>query len=128
MKPLDQRTVQAIHSGEASCADRMTSPSFSRFSSSATMTGRPARSASRASGIVERLIAEPPSFDGCWRSESGLAERGCGRSRERKQTLHVARQDVGLEVDVVAGGEAAEGRRLERLGDERHLEPLAVAV
>ena len=56
MKPLDQRTVQATHSGVASSAERMTSPSFSRFSSSATMTGRPARSASSASGMVERLI------------------------------------------------------------------------
>ena len=56
MNPLDQRTVHAIHSGVASSADRTTSPSFSRFSSSATITGRPARSASRASGMVARLI------------------------------------------------------------------------
>src|SRR5690606_33138476 len=57
MKPDDQRTVHATHSGVASSAERMTSPSFSRFSSSATSTGRPARSDSRASSIVERLIA-----------------------------------------------------------------------
>ena len=36
----------------------------------------------------------------------------------------MARQDVGLEVDAVAGDAVAEGRRLERLGDERDLEPL----
>ncbi len=35
----------------------------------------------------------------------------------------MARQDVGLEVDVVADGERAEGRRGEGLGDERDLEP-----
>ena len=62
MKPLDQRTVQAIHSGVASSAERMTSPSFSRFSSSATMTGRPARERVEGLGMVARLIAEPPSF------------------------------------------------------------------
>ncbi len=56
MKPDDQRTVQATHSGVASSADMMTSPSFSRFSSSATRTGRPARRASRA----------------CWRPTSTL--------------------------------------------------------
>ena len=56
MKPLDHRTAHAIHSGVASCADRMTSPSFSRFSSSTTMRNRPAFNSSSPSSRLHRGI------------------------------------------------------------------------
>src|SRR5665811_2399022 len=51
--------VQAIHCVVAVAAARMTSPSFSRSSSSATRTGRPALSASNASSIVESCLFMP---------------------------------------------------------------------
>src|SRR5690606_28564885 len=81
MKPDDQRTVHAIHSGVASSAERMTSPSFSRFSSSATMTGRPARSDSRASSMVDRLIVsllprQPGTPEGVRHGGRGYRFRG----------------------------------------------------
>ena len=55
-KPLVCRTIHAIHSWVANSAAMMASPSFSRASSSATMTGLPARRASSTSGIVARLM------------------------------------------------------------------------
>ena len=53
--------TEATVSCEASSAEMITSPSFSRPSSSATMIGRPARSASSATGISDRLISSPPA-------------------------------------------------------------------
>ena len=50
------RTIQATHSWLADSAAMITSPSFSRPSSSATMIGRPARSASSATGMSDRLM------------------------------------------------------------------------
>ena len=87
----------------------MTSPSFSRPSSSATMTGRPARSAVEGLGDA---------------GESSLPTAGKGDGAQREHPLDVAGEDVGLDVDAVADRAGAEGRRGEGLGDERDLEPL----
>ncbi len=57
-KPLVWRTIHAIHSWVANSAAMIASPSFSRASSSATMTGLPARRASSTSGIVARLMRD----------------------------------------------------------------------
>ncbi len=96
MKPLDHRTVHAIHSGVASCADRMTSPSFSRFSSSATMTGRPARRASRASEMGERLIGSLlPDLRRRSARRRGVAARGARGCRSRGSRGHRPRARRG---------------------------------
>ncbi len=47
-----------------------------------------------------------------------------GARRERQQSLDVAGEDVGLEVDAIAGDAGAERRRREGLRDQRHLEPV----
>ena len=81
--------------------------------------------AERVEGLGDRGKAhrEPPSFVDAG-SEGPRGARVRPEPR-REQPLHVARQDVGLEVDGSPAREVAEGRGLERLGDERHLEPLA---
>ena len=66
--------------------------------------------------MVERLIA---SLLLSW-----VCDRAVLRG-EGEEALHVAGEDVGLEVDAVAGGARAERRRVERLGDQGDLEPRA---
>src|SRR3954451_21188997 len=101
IQPPAWRVMKLIASGVTNCAAMTRSPSFSRSSSSTTTTILPAEMSSRASSIVENSMSV----------------------RVGKELLHVLGQDVDLEVDGGAGLGAAEGRALERLRDERHVEP-----
>src|SRR5690606_28442879 len=122
-RPDERRTVHAIHSGVASCADKMMSPSFSRSSLSATMTGRPCLMASRASSMVEMPAVRSVLMRfliGCRNVKSGLV------ALKGEHALNMAGDDVGLDVHAIADLEFAERGCLERLGNERHLEPLSL--
>ena len=59
------------------------SPSFSRPSSSATMTGLPARSASRTSGMVARLMRAPPVL---W-MDDGICDRFGAEAAASKRSI-----------------------------------------
>ncbi len=95
MSPLPSRAMKATDSGVTASAAMIRSPSFSRSSSSTSMSIRPARTSSMASAMVARPGLPSASVTGGpWRSESrgwaghrthpwgwarGL-QRACGRS------------------------------------------------
>src|SRR5690606_10500208 len=80
-------------------AARIRSPSFSRSSSSTTITGLPARSsASSSSTLASALLC------------SGMFYLPQGR-----EALGVLREDVALEVDPRSGAQLTEGRHLQRV-------------
>src|SRR5210317_234795 len=98
--------MKLTSSGRTLEAAMTRSPSFSRSSSSINTTMRPARMSSSSSGMV---------FSG---DEFGMASvlDGCGARLERLgQALQVARDQVDLEVDHVAGAQVTERRYVERV-------------
>src|SRR3954454_3572067 len=102
IQPPAWRVMKLIASGVTNCAAMTRSPSFSRSSSSTTTTILPAAMSSNASSMVENSIS----------------------ARVGNELLHVFREDVNLEVDLAAGLGLPQRRPLQRLGDERHGEPV----
>src|ERR1700734_1209511 len=100
--------MNASSSGVARLAAKMMSPSFSRFSSSTTRTGRPA-----AMSLTARSTSSKISVTGDLPGE---------------QPLHVFGDHVDLQVHGVTGLSRAQGGALERLGDQADLEPLVRGV
>src|SRR5882672_6257678 len=103
--------MKASSSGVAFSAAKIRSPSFSRFSSSTTTTGRPA-----AMSATARSIA----------SKSGIG--GLPGNVRHRQFLQILGHQVDLEVDHVAGFLLAERGQLEGGRDERHRELLGTHV
>src|SRR5689334_22692755 len=103
--------MNASSSVVAFSAAKIRSPSFSRFSSSTTTTGRP----SAISAIARSMAAK-----------SGM----CGLPGKVRchQFLHVLGQHVDLEVDHVTGLLEAERGEVEGGRDERHRELAGGAV
>src|SRR6185295_10517867 len=93
------RTMNAISSAVACSAAKIRSPSFSRSSSSTTITGRPAAMSATARSMS---------------SNTALSQH----------LLDVLGDDVDLEVHRVAGGLDAEHGRLERRRDQPDAELL----
>src|SRR2546423_6941637 len=119
--PLAYLRMNATSSGRVSSAAIVRSPSFSRSSSSTTMTIFPRRMSSMASltdangpagattrgrfaGIRFTLLTTPTS----------LGSRSCPFD----ETLDVLGEHVGLDVHEVAGRQHAERRALGGVGDE----------
>ena len=82
--------MKLIASGVANSAAMVRSPSFSRSGASTTTTNLPARKSSSASSIVAKAAVRS------W-SSIGLIVLA------RDEALDVLREDVDLEVDLVAG-------------------------
>src|SRR5215216_222314 len=101
--------MKLIASGVANWAAIVKSPSFSRSSSSTTTTNFPRRTSSRASSIVANDVVRA---DAAWVTRSSYPA-ACD------EPLDVLGEHVHLEVDLVAGGEAAERGDGERVRNER---------
>src|SRR5437762_8054432 len=104
--------MKLIASGVANCAAIVRSPSFSRAAASTTTTNFPAR----MSSIASSTLANGACFS------RAVAIRRIVPGLPCRQALDVLREDVDLEVDVVAGLDRAKRGRLERVADECHLE------
>src|SRR5438309_5713617 len=116
--------MNATSSGRASSAAIVRSPSFSRSSSSTTMTIFPRRMSSMTSATDANGPAGVTTL-----GRVGLARRTLltcsslgARSRLLDETLDVLGQHVGLDIDEVTRHERAQGRALGGVGDERDLE------
>src|SRR5690606_619333 len=107
-------------SGVTFSAAMIRSPSFSRSSSSTTTTNLPARMSSMASSM--RSNSGRGAGTVIWRQllsrAAGSGERGVGA----QQPLHVFADDVGFQVDSVAGAHPAQGGHGGGVGDDDHLE------
>src|SRR5918999_3127616 len=91
-------------------AAKIKSPSFSRSSSSTTMTIRPALIASMASSMRASGIGLDPF----------VPERA-GTRRWADEPLDVFRQDVDFDVYLAVYGQLCQRRRAEGVRNERHL-------
>src|SRR6266849_10885137 len=100
--PDPWRVMKLMCSGVTSSAATTRSPSFSRSSSSTTITNLPAAKSEIASGTV----ASPIRYLILLAQVAG----------------HVSRHHVRLDVDHAPGAIASGNRDLERVRDERHLE------
>src|SRR5437867_11372731 len=116
--------MNATSSGRASSAAIVRSPSFSRSSSSTTMTIFPRR----MSSIASATDANGPAGE-TTRGRLGLGRRTLltssslgSASRLFDETLDVLGQHVRLDIDEIALGERAERRALGGVGDQRALE------
>src|SRR4051794_6865269 len=108
IQPPAWRVMKLTASGVTNWAAMTRSPSFSRSSSSTTTTILPAAMSSRASSMVANVTS------------------ACvGMSH---QLLHVLGEHVDLQVDRGARRGFAEGRALQRLGDQRDREPVLADV
>src|SRR5436190_14001560 len=105
--PPAWRVMKLIASGVTNWAAMTRSPSFSRSSSSTTTTIRPAAMSSRASSMVANSISV----------------RLVGN-----ELLQVLREHVDFQIDGSPRRRSAQGRPLQRLGDERHREPVVAEV
>src|SRR3954471_20352857 len=94
--------------GVTSSAAHMRSPSFSRSSSSATMTNLPAAISRSASSIGVKVIER---FDV---AEPSWPIRG-------HEALHMFSDHIGFDVDLVAVPDGLECRVSQRIVDERKL-------
>src|SRR6476661_1994912 len=109
INPPARLIMKLISSGVTSCAAQIRSPSFSRSSSSATMTSLPAAMSAMASATVLNVIG----------SLSGV---GSSRHVVRRHELaNILAHHVGLHVYGVAGMERAECGVARRMVDEAHL-------
>src|SRR3954454_6635297 len=104
--PPAWRVMKLIASGVTNWAAMTTSPSFSRSSSSTTTTMRPLAMSSRASSMVANLMS----------------------ARVGNELLQMLGEDVHLEIDGSPLLRPAERRALQRLGDERHRDPVVAEV
>ena len=125
ISPRASLAMKLIASGVANCAAITRSPSFSRSSPSQTTTIRPRRISSIASSIVENGLcpASAPASSVLCASVIWLTPAPFPR-QIGDQPLHVLRDDVALDVQPAPRRGLAEGRPLERLGDQRDLEPV----
>src|SRR5205085_8041252 len=99
-------------SGVTSSAAQMRSPSFSRSSSSATMTNLPARMSFTACSTVAK-------------EDIGIGlSIGGHRSVRPHQALHIFANHVGLDVNVVSLAQRVERRMTQGVLDERKLNDL----
>src|SRR5438093_1816338 len=122
--PLAYFLMKATSSAVASSAAIVRSPSFSRSSSSTTMTIFPRRMSSMASGTVAKGLAGATTLGRLVPARTTFLTLSSleRRSRLSDETLHVLRQHVRLDVDEVAGRERAERRLFRGVGDESDLE------
>src|SRR2546425_39439 len=122
--PLAYLRMNATSSGRASSAAIVRSPSFSRSSSSTTMTIFPLRMSSMASATDANGPAGATTLGRFGLARTGLLTESSleRRSRFLDETLHVLGHHVGLDVDEVAWGECAQRSALGGVGDERDLE------
>src|SRR3954470_493996 len=104
--PPAWRVMKLMASGVMNCAAITRSPSFSRSSSSTTTTILPAAMSSRASSMVANSISV----------------------RAGNELLHMLGQDVHFQVDGSPLSRPAQRGSLQRLGDERHREPVVAEV
>ena len=126
MTPELWRMVKAISWGVDLLAAKMRSPSFSRSSSSTTMTARPAAMSATASSTSSSRMPSWPVMTVLpggarvrWCGSSVGAGRGAGGGAVGEQALDVLRHHVDLEVDHGAGAGGAQRGAGEGLGDER---------
>src|SRR5690348_8090016 len=131
--------MKLIASGVTNSAARTRSPSFSRSSSSTTITKRPARISSRAASTaakracpdVRDAIAPPNEIaprsaelsvapDRRKANSAGLTGAG--------QALHVFRENIRLDVHSVARRSGAETRVFSGKGNECDSKGIVVAV
>src|SRR5438477_11791036 len=121
--PLAYLRMNATCSGSQSSAAIVRSPSFSRSSSSTTMTMRPRLMSSIASGTVANGAGVTTLGRGV-----GLVRRGFislsleVASRLSEGAAHVLREYVGFEVDELPGTQRSQSRPLGGMWDERDLE------
>src|SRR5262245_40240555 len=114
IRPRPSFVMKLTASGVANCAAIVRSPSFSRSAASTTTTNLPWRMSSIASSIVAKAVF--------W-STSITSDR-----IRVHQALHVLGEHVGLEIDPVAGTNGTEGRRRQRVLNERNCKPALVQV
>src|SRR5712691_1769489 len=124
MTPLAYLRMNATCSGPASSAAIVRSPSFSRSSSSTTMTIFPRRMSSIASATVANGPGGGTTLGrlGAARFTLLTVSSLGSRSRLLDEALDVLGQHVGFDVDEVARGERAQCRALGGVRDERDLE------
>src|SRR5215217_1643303 len=94
--------MNVISSGVTSEAAQIRSPSFSRSSSSATMTSLPAAKSAIACSMVENGMAVRECG-----ARTGARGSPCGRVRG-DELAHVLADHVRLDVDAVARAQCAE--------------------
>src|SRR5437879_4622232 len=114
MIPLVWRIMKASFSGVAFSAAMIRSPSFSRFSSSATITSSPAAMARRPSSI-EAVVVNEPSCQASltdWLTGQSMLCHVPAIGLDRQSALHPCGDPAGHVVGVPAG-------RPERLGGHR---------
>src|SRR5918911_3022029 len=104
------RIMKFTISGVTSCAAQMRSPSFSRSSSSATMTNRPSRMDSMACSTVPNGIGKLVG-----------RRRALPVGIRSDQSLYVFPDHVRLDVHPVAMVKRVQRRMTERVVDEREL-------
>src|SRR2546430_285504 len=114
ISPRASFVMKLTASGVANCAAIVRSPSFSRSAASTTTTNFPWRMSSIASSMVANAL----------RSCTCITSNRIGVQKP----LDILRQDVGLEIDVVARLEPAERRRPERGLDERDGKALLIEL
>src|SRR5215212_6109017 len=115
IKPPARFTMKLISSGVTSDAAQIRSPSFSRSSSSATMTSLPAAKSTIACSTVENGMAV---------REIGVSSGENGSSRggiRRHELTDVLPDHVRLDVNAVAGAERAERGMSPGVFDQRQL-------
>ena len=124
IRPRASLAMKLTASGVANWAAITRSPSFSRSSPSQTTTIRPRRISSIASSIVEKGLS-PASARRCSVSASrSSGSRSLLSGEWCHQPLHVLGDDVALDVQPASRLGLAEVRPLQRLGDQRDLDPV----
>src|SRR3954451_16931574 len=125
ISPRASLAMKLTASGVANCAAIVRSPSFSRLSSSQTTTIRPRRISSSASSIGEKGLAArsatAPAAGSGARGSSGISFPSFV-DKALHERLHVAGDEVHLDVEAVALAGLAERRSRQRLGDQRGLD------
>ena len=122
ISPRASLAMKLTASGVANCAAITRSPSFSRSSPSQTTTMRPRRISSIASSIVAKGLSPARSPRLCSRSRSS-GSRSLLSGEWCHQPLHVLGDDVALDVQLASRLSCAEVGPLQRLGDQRDLDP-----
>src|SRR6056297_470 len=97
------------------------SPSFSRSSSSSTITMRPARRSASTSSIASRR--NPSSLSSVTFDKTVILQPRAGQSAGlADETLQVTRDDIHFEIDLGTAGIAAEAGGFECMGNDVHAE------
>ena len=131
MRPRPWRAMKLIASGVTLSAAIVRSPSFSRSSSSTTMTIRPARISAMASSMDEKGPdgrAAPSGNDRVFRFFGLTVQPHAARRRATDppalRLVHdVLADEIALEVDSVASPECLQVRMLDRIRNRLHVEP-----